>query len=325
MMRIVSINILTILGLALTLELASRLFGHVSFPDPLIAQTKADWGVTRLYDPDLFWKLTPNTRLNRQVTTNSLGLRGPEIEAKKANEFRILSLGESTTFGLQLPIEATYSFRLEQLMGPVEGGTVRVINAGVPGYSIFQGLAYLRCCGLALKPDAVLLYFGFNDFLPISYRVDRDAGAEARQGLLTDIQLFEQRQQPLYRATHTLATYSNFARFLLFRVSSDATSSSRSSSQPRVPLEDRRRILTELLALANEHALRLIVIVPWYLEFSGHEALLREFAAAHDLVLVDIPRHVSPRADYFIDPFHPNAAGHEIIARLIAEEISRPQ
>ncbi len=325
MTRIISINLLITLCLLLMLELGSRLLGHVSFPDPMIATTKADWGMTRLYDPDLFWRLMPNTTLNSQVVTNNLGLRGPQIGPKEPTELRILSLGESTTFGIQLPLESTYSFRLEQIMGTAGGRRVRVINAGVPGYSLFQGAAYLKCCGLALEPDAVMLYFGFNDFLPISYRTARDAGANATHALLTDIELFEQRQKLIYRITHALATYSNLARFIMFRWRNDASSVAHQSSYPRVPPEDRLKLLTEILAIAREHSQRLIIIVPWYLNFSAHEHLLREFATANDVLLVDIPKRTQElglnKLSYFIDPVHPNAAGHEVIANLTANEL----
>ena len=45
---------------------------------------------------------------------NGDGLRGPDLAAKPPGELRILSLGESTTFGAKLAYEETYSALLEQ-------------------------------------------------------------------------------------------------------------------------------------------------------------------------------------------------------------------
>jgi hypothetical protein len=55
-------------------------------------------------DKELFWSLRPNLDqysddVQERVKTNSLGLRTSEVRSKLPQEFRILSLGESTTFG----------------------------------------------------------------------------------------------------------------------------------------------------------------------------------------------------------------------------------
>jgi len=55
--------------------------------------------------------------VNPASPTNSFGLRSPEVAVPKpAGTFRILSLGDSRTFGWGLADEATYSRRLERLL-----------------------------------------------------------------------------------------------------------------------------------------------------------------------------------------------------------------
>jgi len=42
-------------------------------------------------------------------------------------------------------------------------GLINVINAGIPGYTTYQELEFLKIHGLAMKPDIVVLGFVFND------------------------------------------------------------------------------------------------------------------------------------------------------------------
>lgn len=322
--RVLWTNLLVIAGLLLLLELGSRLWNRVDLPDPLITQRRADWKPTREFDSLLFWRMQPGVKQAGGDLTNSLGLRGPEVPPKAAHEFRIISLGESTTFGYPVSFDETYSARLEEKLGEVDGKPVRVVNAGSPGYTLFQGVTYLKYRGLSLDPDAVLVYFGHNDFLPISFRVEKNATANETSAGLTDSEAFQHHQRLSSRLALFLAKHSNFARVLLFgrhrdlQVAVDA-------STPRVPPHDRHRLLVELKNLAREHELRLVILVPWYLEFEGHIPLLREFAAKEAVPLVDLPRAFrslpQPRSDYFFDDIHPNAAGHELIARVLADEL----
>src|SRR5688572_30964746 len=79
------------------------------------------YGNVEIYqaDPLLYWRLKPNqrcyTKVNHQpVHINALGTRGPEFHhAKPANTLRIISLGDSRTFGWGLSEAQTYSGLLE--------------------------------------------------------------------------------------------------------------------------------------------------------------------------------------------------------------------
>jgi lysophospholipase L1-like esterase len=124
------------------------------------------------FDPDLFWKLKPELRGHRvagkireaavdfKVTTHG-GYRSiAPIETKR--RFRVLALGDSCTFGLGVQDGETWPAQLEGVL-QVSGLDVEVINAGVPGYSAYQGRRLFETRGLALEPDLVLVTFGFND------------------------------------------------------------------------------------------------------------------------------------------------------------------
>jgi len=125
------------------------------------------YGNLEIYQPDpkLYWRLKPNqdcyTKVDHQpVHINSHGTRGPEFTAEKpANTIRILSLGDSRTFGWGLPDEKTYSRQLERLLqqNVGSGKTVEVINAGVNAWSFPQMQVFFRDFGLKWSPDFVIL------------------------------------------------------------------------------------------------------------------------------------------------------------------------
>src|SRR5439155_13131871 len=125
------------------------------------------YGNLEIYEPDpaLYWKLKPNqdcyTKVDHKpVHINSHGTRGPEFQNEKPpNTFRILSLGDSRTFGWGLSEAETYSARLRELLQRQVGQrqTVEVINAGVNAWSYPQMLVYFRDTALQYRPDIVIL------------------------------------------------------------------------------------------------------------------------------------------------------------------------
>lgn len=94
------------------------------------------------------------------VDINSHGLRAPETAYEKPpSTFRILSLGDSVVMGWGVREEDTYGRQLQLLLNQKSSGDQRfeVINAGVPGWSLDNALAYLQAEGLKYEPDLVVL------------------------------------------------------------------------------------------------------------------------------------------------------------------------
>lgn len=143
----------------------------------------AGYGNLEIYEPDsrLFWRLKPNqqcyTKIGRKpVRVNSLGTRGPEFNpVKPAGTFRVLSLGDSRTFGWGLAEEETFSSRLGSMLQaeirargssteqglagarPAHELRVEVINAGVNAWSFQQMDLFLRNTARAWNPDVVVI------------------------------------------------------------------------------------------------------------------------------------------------------------------------
>jgi lysophospholipase L1-like esterase len=95
-----------------------------------------------------------------EVAINSLGLRGPEIQAAKSpGTLRVLVLGDSYAEGLQVPWEDLLSTRLERALNDGPGPRVEVVNGGVSGYGTADELLLLEKLGWRLQPDLVLVAF----------------------------------------------------------------------------------------------------------------------------------------------------------------------
>ncbi len=122
-------------------------------------------------------------RINGQGLRADHGYRPPQAGTK-----RILAVGDSFTMGYSVAVERTWVRVLESSLGP----PWEVLNAGVPGYSTWQELAWLEEEGWALRPEIVLLgFFLGNDIadnvrpeLPVELRDGRLISTGGRTGWL---------------------------------------------------------------------------------------------------------------------------------------------
>lgn len=119
-------------------------------------------------DSVLFWKQRKHLNVNFQgvkVTTNSSGLRDDKrsIPLKK-NAFRIVCLGESSTFGWGVSFDECYPAQVGKILeNKFPGRNFEVINAGQIGYSSYQGLIFLRNYILKYHPDIITVPYLIND------------------------------------------------------------------------------------------------------------------------------------------------------------------
>lgn len=333
----------------------------VVFVQPSVQTLPLAPGAPRQYvpHPELFWALRPNldstvksTVWTVRIRTNSLGLRGPEIEPRAEGELRILSIGESSTFGEGVEENETYTDRLGALFRDTEGGDRKVvaINAGVPAYSSFQGRRFLERTGLSLDPDLLLVYFELNDHLPSSLR---DAG-QSEVGLpYTDAELDARStsrwsrtlssSSALYRLVSLWFARRQIASFDGTRFhnplldigmpdiglpprleSSDPTLDLRRGGREvflarRVSEAERRENLEAFAQIAQREGIELVLIHPSYRHSRPHECLLTQFAAERGVHLFEahpaLHEEDRPRGTLFIDFWHPTAEGHARLAQ----------
>ena len=121
-------------------------------------------------DRELFWKLVPG-HSSGQVVINQEGFRSKELtRAKPDGTLRIVVLGDSVTFGFNVAEKESYAYKLAQHLSDRSfqrprwrSRNTEVMNAGVPGYSSWQGRKLYEIVVRGYEPDLVIAMFGYND------------------------------------------------------------------------------------------------------------------------------------------------------------------
>ncbi|MEE8580946.1 MAG: SGNH/GDSL hydrolase family protein [Myxococcota bacterium] len=118
--------------------------------------------VAQSHDLSVDHRLRPNP----SKLINSDGIRSPdEAGAFLANDFVILFLGDSFTFGALLPLEKSYPYQFEGIVKRFDClERVRAVNFGWTSSSPLLGLRLLREIGFKYKPDLVLYNLDMTDF-----------------------------------------------------------------------------------------------------------------------------------------------------------------
>jgi peptidoglycan/LPS O-acetylase OafA/YrhL/lysophospholipase L1-like esterase len=127
--------------------------------------------------------LNPNSRgkfFESVIRINNLGFRGPDIDPRKVDRFRVVALGESQTFGPTLrsddrPWPELLQDKINDRLAC--GRQIEVINAGTPAYDLKDNLERVRRDIVPLQPDVVVSYHPFNslNLLDKGIRVARAA------------------------------------------------------------------------------------------------------------------------------------------------------
>ena len=155
--------------------------------------------------PDVVYELRPNLRgrfRGRPFSTNSFGLRGPEIDRQKPpGTLRIVGLGDSHMFGWGVGQEETYLALLEKGLR-ARGVQVETLNFSAPGYNTAIEAAIYERKARHFAPDLVVMHFVGNDLnLPHHlqpprsfqpgrwYLVELLRGALAEKGLDGELEL----------------------------------------------------------------------------------------------------------------------------------------
>lgn len=119
------------------------------------------------------------------VETDSRGFR--TTEAPRADSRKIVTIGDSQTFGPYVATEDTWSAWMQsELRRRPDAAPVQVFKGGVSGYTIADELAWLRDKGLAMRPDLIVLAPFENDIFDyrrvLAGNAKRIAGTSAQGG-----------------------------------------------------------------------------------------------------------------------------------------------
>lgn len=267
--QIISGLVLTIL-LLLLIELTTRLLeGEFSPFTPEYFQ----------YNPHTLWDNKPEFSFTKQTgagtvrfQTNQYGFRAREFQKEKPPATtRIFCLGDSTTWGYDIPFEAIYPDRLNQRLGE----QVQVISAGVMGYTIAQCRIQLETKLLAFHPDIITVASNYNDR---RYTLEKYSFEDPES--LSRLYSTRRFIDFLSRISHTVHYIIQFSMNQMFE-------NLRKNPPPldtltcRVPLEHYRQNLEQICRIAHANDIKVVFIGMGdsYQNFS----FLREYRTASTL------------------------------------------
>lgn len=211
LIHLLAVNIAVFLFIALTLEVGARLFFYVKYNETAwlkyaISYPASDYShVGPNYYHDFGGYLAFWPKIHKSVAwaegtdvhINKFGFRSMDFElAKPEKTYRIVTIGESSTFGFHVPDDKTWPFVLNKLFqsktSPGGAGytNTEVVNLGLPWYNTNNNLNLMQFV-VSLKPDLVLFYGGANDIGDIAMRqLDQSLGATRLQKLLSGLEKY---------------------------------------------------------------------------------------------------------------------------------------
>jgi lysophospholipase L1-like esterase len=259
--------------------------------------------------------------------TNSNGFRDREFKAKPTKgKKRILCLGNSVTFGWRVAEEEAYPQTLQRIL-PMD---YEVYNCAQTGYTAYQGKLLLGELLLHYQPDIVTIAYIWNDLLPAANGIT-DSEQKMPPQLILSIQNF------LAQA----ATY-RWGRFFFLKISSKPPSASES---PRVPLEEYRMHIQEMLDSCRAHQAEPILVLPpapkpewlgfqteryrrfFHEPYRQYAAAVKELAFAAQIPLVNADSALGNKLAIWEnlpeDFIHPSAQAHQAVASLLSTVLNK--
>lgn len=327
-------SLLSLLAFLAVVEIVVRVAGvDTAFQNRFFVLNRAlDYPDVFRKDRELFWRFRPYQVVTSEFfegktyRINSLGLRGEEVKSHKTKR-RILTLGNSCTFGWGVSYQDTYAQQLESLLN----GAYEVINCGIPGYSSFQGRCFFAKELIRLQPDIVCILFTWNDHWAAANRI-ADKNQQFPPRAVIAIQNFLSR----------LHSYRLLKKLLLSGIEKESDSLfDRTAPVYRVGPKDFQSNLREICWVARSKGSTPILLTspipslatyyppgsksPLHSFHEKYNQVMRELSVSDTVDLVDLAREFDHYRELFDDapndPIHFNARGHRVAAELLAEHL----
>jgi lysophospholipase L1-like esterase len=255
---------------------------------------------------------------SRQCNTNGKGYVDYDYPQEKSGK-RIVVIGDSVASGLGVPFGKSFAKLLEKKLNKDSLTLYEVIVLAVPGYSTSQEIDILQHEAFLYDPDLILIAYHLNDPAhPLYHNAGGQVGIHFRKP--TSYALF-------------------YLKRLLFRAKSNFRSLQLGCPKKpwclflhcvyRTEVEESFR---EITTITNRHATPVVfAFLPLLLEpdqAEGRDALyadLVELARKNGAGAINLMDPFQPYAGDINtvrlpnDPWHPNAAGHEIIAEALLD------
>ncbi len=259
-----------------------------------------------VYDPNLIWRPKKNYKM-----FNAQGFKGKELGLIKGEkEYRLFAIGDSNTLGsAECPSWVEYLGKIFKEENP----NVTVINAGVWGYSSFQGVNRFEEVS-KYKPDMVLISFGKNDGNRVTIS-DRQYVANKKilyLPYLCKLRIF----QFLIAVSDIILIKNSIDKYII----------------PRVSHAEYHLNLDKIITKAKEKNIKVVfltrpVIVEyldtlWWKNFwPQYNRIAKRIAEQNGVKIIDVYSYFNNKTEYFVDACHFTDAGYQVAAELIYRNI----
>jgi len=274
-----------------------------------------------------FWKLRPTRAASGKtnIIINSKGFRGDEFSAEKPGDtIRIFCMGASSTFGYGIPPDELYNKKLEgMLTAGFPSKKFEVINAGVSGYTVLQGLRLLKGEIINYDPDVITVYFGWNEH-SLSLVSDKEQAILSKEIFI--LQKFLEKSE-LYKFFRNSVFY--------FRVGVNKILKGRGRGKLRVSLPDFKDNLRDMIKFTKGRGIKLYLLtapinehIASYREISIHSEYnkaIKDIAGEQNVPLIDIAEIFGKKEGndgLFLDVRHPSSKGCRCIAESIFKSMT---
>jgi lysophospholipase L1-like esterase len=304
---------LAVAGLVLLLvEGGARL----AMPHQVIQQSPQDSYMQA--DELLGWSAKPGEGrpfgVPRGTTINSLGTRNPEPAPKADDELRLLTLGDSTVFGVLVSDEAVFSNVAARFLSRRLRRNVTAFNGGIPGYSSEQARRLLEHRLSTVDFDFLIVATIWSD---------------SQLGGIPDAMKYPERVTASQRVLYNLATYRLLYGLLHgWQPTVVEWKLREEAGGRRVPLSAYHDNLTRLAALARSRGAEPVyLILPSDRDLTGqpledprpaYRAMMATVAEEQGALLVDgaSPFH-GGEAELMADDVHPSGHGHRLLGETL--------
>jgi lysophospholipase L1-like esterase len=304
------------IAICVVFELVLRLFGYGNYT---------------IYRPDekLLWVPEPGRTVtvdnHLPITINHQGLRyATDLALKQKGEFRVMVFGDSATQGWGVDDNSHYSAVLERMLnqGHCPGEHFEVVSAGVNAYpNALVGEKLKQVVeDNTFQPDIVIRAYSFNSNFE---RLPKLQGA-ARQKFLRQVEFKSIiRRSAIYNFViedllRRVAYYK--MRHLLMAGTLDAL-----GGMDNLDVNALNASLQESLDVSRAHHTELVLLVlaskdQTDKDMHPFQKAMLDFAQANHVPVINMIDFLNehPTPSFYMDPVHPTATGHQVIAAQLA-------
>jgi lysophospholipase L1-like esterase len=312
--------VIAFIVVCLAFELGLRLFGY---------------GHYTIYRPDprLLWVPEPGRTLtvvnHLPITINHQGLRYPvDLQAKQKDQFRIIAFGDSSTQGWGVDDNSHYSAFLESMLnhGSCAKGHFQVVSGGVNAYPNSLVAEKLKEVveDDTLRPDIAIVAYSYNSSFE---KLTKLQGADREKFLRRVEWKSIARRSAIYNFLIE-DLLRKFAYYQLRHVIMAGTLDTLKGME-NLDMDQFNRNLAQSLQLCRTHNVQLVFLL---LSSDGQtpstpmhpfQKAMLEFAEKEHAPIVNMIPVLSTKdqAAMFMDPAHPTAAGHQVIASELIKTV----